>query len=199
MPLYRSPARLSPSPSSPLPASWAWPTGRWRSGSARRSTPDSGGAPPNTLFVPDFVRSEVLQWGHAFQAGVSPRAEPHATSPVATFPVAVQGLQRQSLRHRLSCVRGKSSHQPPAGLLNPLPILWWPWSHNAVDFIAELPPSRGHRVILTIVDRFSKAARFVLLPKLPLANVCALKLCFLQRALATQLQAGDAHLLPISG
>lgn len=32
-----------------------------------------------------------------------------------------------------SCSRGKYSHQPPAGLLNPLPVPWRPWSHIMVD------------------------------------------------------------------
>lgn len=32
-----------------------------------------------------------------------------------------------------SCSRGKYSHQPPAGLLNPLPVPRCPWSHIVVD------------------------------------------------------------------
>lgn len=67
------------------------------------------------------------------------------------------------------CARGKFSHQPPASLLNTLLIPRWPWSHIAVDFITGLPPSDGHTVILTVVDRFSKVANFVPLPTLPSA------------------------------
>ncbi|KAI3375592.1 hypothetical protein L3Q82_003912 [Scortum barcoo] len=48
-----------------------------------------------------------------------------------------------------------------------------PWSHIALDFVTGLPPSNGKTVILTIVDRFSKAAHFVALAKLPTARETA--------------------------
>lgn len=59
--------------------------------------------------------------------------------------------------------------QPAAGLLQPLPTPGRPWSHIAVNFITELPPSAGNTVILTIIDLFSRAVHFVALPKLPTA------------------------------
>ncbi|KAI2644146.1 Transposon Tf2-6 polyprotein [Labeo rohita] len=55
----------------------------------------------------------------------------------------------------------------------PLPIPSRPWSHLALDFVSGLPPSRGNTVILTVVDRFSKAAHFIPLPKLPSAKETA--------------------------
>ena len=64
------------------------------------------------------------------------------------------------------CARSKASHRPPAGLLRPLTIPHWLWSHIAVDFITGLPPYEGNTTILTIVDRFSKAAHFIPLSKL---------------------------------
>ncbi|KAI3365323.1 hypothetical protein L3Q82_010413, partial [Scortum barcoo] len=45
-----------------------------------------------------------------------------------------------------------------------------PWSHVSLDFVTGLPPSHGHTAILTVVDRFSKMAHFVPLPKLPSAK-----------------------------
>ena len=45
-----------------------------------------------------------------------------------------------------------------------------PWSHIALDFVSGLPWSEGISVILTVVDRFSKVAHLVSLPKLPLAS-----------------------------
>lgn len=39
------------------------------------------------------------------------------------------------------CARGKASHQPPSGQLQPVPALSRPWSHIALDFVADLPPS----------------------------------------------------------
>lgn len=67
------------------------------------------------------------------------------------------------------CTRGKSSHQSPTGLLQPLSIPRRPQSHIAVDFVTHLPPFDGHTVVLTFVDRFQKSAHFILLPKLPSA------------------------------
>ena len=75
------------------------------------------------------------------------------------------------------CARGKSSHRPAAGLLQPLPIPGRPWSHIAVDFVTGLPTSKGNTTIFTIVDRFSKAAHFLALPKLPTAQQTAEILC----------------------
>uniref|UniRef100_A0AAX7UFC4 Integrase catalytic domain-containing protein n=1 Tax=Astatotilapia calliptera TaxID=8154 RepID=A0AAX7UFC4_ASTCA len=57
----------------------------------------------------------------------------------------------------------------PADLLRPLPVPMRPWSHVALDFVTGLPPSSGNTAVLTIVDRFSKAAHFIALPQLPSA------------------------------
>lgn len=54
----------------------------------------------------------------------------------------------------------------PIGLLHPLPVSGHLWSHIAIDFLTRLPQSQGNTTILTIVDRFSKTADFVALPKL---------------------------------
>ena len=43
----------------------------------------------------------------------------------------------------------------------------WPWSHISLDFVTGLPPSQDKTTILTIIDRFSKAAHFIPLDKLP--------------------------------
>ncbi len=67
------------------------------------------------------------------------------------------------------CNMSKSSHQRPAGLLQPLPVPQRPWSHIAIDFVTDLPTSRNYTTILTVIDRFSKACRLIPLPKLPTA------------------------------
>ena len=64
------------------------------------------------------------------------------------------------------CARSKSNNRPPAGLLQPLVTPMRPWSHIALDFVTGLPPSQGHTAVLSIIDRFSKAAHFVPLKKL---------------------------------
>lgn len=68
-----------------------------------------------------------------------------------------------------ACAFGKSSHQRPTELLNSLPIPSQPWSRIDLDFITELPPSKRHTVIFTIVDCLSKAIHFVPLSK-PLSS-----------------------------
>ena len=65
------------------------------------------------------------------------------------------------------CARAKGNSQCPQGLLQLLPVPHRPWSHIALDFVTGLPESQDHTVILTVVDRFSKAVHFIPLPKLP--------------------------------
>ncbi len=71
------------------------------------------------------------------------------------------------------CASCKTSNRPPAGLLQPLSVPSRPWSHISLDFVTALPPSHGNTVVLTVVDRFSKAAHFIPLPKLPSARETA--------------------------
>ncbi len=71
------------------------------------------------------------------------------------------------IQHCATCSISKSSHQCPAGLLQPLPTPQRPWSHIAIDFVTDLPRSRNHTTILTVIDRFSKACRLIPLTKLP--------------------------------
>lgn len=73
----------------------------------------------------------------------------------------------------ISLSRSKSSPQPPAGLLRPLPVPSHPWLHIAVDFVTGLPPSNGNTTILTAVDHFSKSVHYVPLSKLPSASQIA--------------------------
>ncbi|KAL0154966.1 hypothetical protein M9458_049229, partial [Cirrhinus mrigala] len=94
-------------------------------------TPPAG-CPPNRLFVPEGLRSEVIH--------MSSRGKSHLTFGQAKILVATHGS---------------------------------PWSHIALDFVTALPPSQGNTVVLTVVDRFSKAVHFIPLPKLPSAKETA--------------------------
>ncbi len=71
------------------------------------------------------------------------------------------------------CAISKTSNRPPAGLLQPLSVPSRPWSHISLDFVTGLPPSQGNTVVLTVVDRFSKATHFIPLPKIPSARETA--------------------------
>ncbi|KAK3559268.1 hypothetical protein QTP86_009932 [Hemibagrus guttatus] len=135
---------------------------------AQAREPDPGGGPTNCLFVPKTVRSQILQWGHCSRLTCHPGTSrtleflqrrfwwPTIKEDVTTFVKACP-----------TCNQGKASHRSPQGLLHPLSIPHRPWSHLSMDFITGLPLSQGNTVIMVIVDRFSKADRFVPLPKLP--------------------------------
>ena len=126
--------------------------------------------PSGILFVPQSARSSVLQWAHASKVACHPGVHRTLTLLRQRFwwpSITID--TREFVLACTVCARNKASHRPPAGLLRPLPIPHRPWSHIAVDFVTGLPPSEGNSVILTIVDRFSKSAHFVPLPKLPTA------------------------------
>uniref|UniRef100_A0A4W6E7Z3 Gypsy retrotransposon integrase-like protein 1 n=1 Tax=Lates calcarifer TaxID=8187 RepID=A0A4W6E7Z3_LATCA len=132
------------------------------------------GLPPNRLFVPPDLRSNVLQWGHASLLTCHPGARrtqffiaqrfwwPGMKGDIVEFVAACP-----------VCSSNKTSRQPPHGLLHPLPVPKRPWSDISMDFVTGLPPSEGNTTILTIVDRFSKMVHFVPMSKLPSAKETA--------------------------
>ncbi|KAI7790520.1 Pol polyprotein [Triplophysa rosa] len=120
------------------------------------------------LFVPVSLRSEVLQWCHSSRLVGHPGIKGILASVSQRFwwPSASNDV-RQFVLACPVCAQSKTARHPPAGLLRPLPTPSRPWSHIALDFVTGLPLSSGHTVILTVVDRFSKAAHFIPPPKLP--------------------------------
>ncbi len=67
------------------------------------------------------------------------------------------------------CAMSKTPRHLPIGKLVPLPVPRRPWSHIGVDFVTDLPISDGNTCILVVVDRFSKACKFIPLKGLPTA------------------------------
>lgn len=64
--------------------------------------------------------------------------------------------------HALSMLKiNQLLHLP---LVCSIPVPSRAWSHIALDFVTDLPPTSGTTVILTVVDRFSKAVHFNPLP-----------------------------------
>lgn len=141
---------------------------------ALRNQPGPSACPADRLFVPEDLRSQVLQWGHNSRLACHPGSTRTCNQLLQRFwwPSLRRDV-REFIRACPTCNQNKSSNQPPAGLLQPLPVPSRPWSHISLDFITGLPPSDGMTVILTIVDRFSKMAHFVPLPKLPSAKETA--------------------------
>ncbi|WAR62559.1 hypothetical protein PtB15_15B145 [Puccinia triticina] len=60
-----------------------------------------------------------------------------------------------------SCQRVKASTQQPFGKLEPLPIPAGLWMEISYDLITDLPESRSHDSILTVVDCLTKMAHFI--------------------------------------
>ncbi len=145
---------------------------------AQATDPPPAETPPNRTYVPRALRQRVIQWVHATLSSGHPGIA--ATIQLLTNRFWWSTLQADTINHIRQCPTcnvAKPSHQLPAGLLQPLPIPQRPWSHIAIDFITDLPLSGGHTTILTVIDRFSKACRFIPLPKLPTALETAENLC----------------------
>ncbi|KAG1964568.1 retrotransposable element [Pimephales promelas] len=132
------------------------------------------GCPPSRLFVPEGLRSDVIRWGHCSNVACHPGVTRTSFLVKQRFwwPLMARDIHDFVLACSV-CATSKTSNQPPDGLLRPLPVPSRPWSHIALDFITALPPSNGMTVVLTVVDRFSKAAHFIPLPKLPSAKETA--------------------------
>ncbi|GJT27236.1 reverse transcriptase domain-containing protein [Tanacetum coccineum] len=62
----------------------------------------------------------------------------------------------------LTCLKVKSEHQRPSGLLQQPEIPVWKWEGIAMDFVTKLPKtSSGHDTIWVILDPLTKSAHFL--------------------------------------
>ncbi|KAL0173541.1 hypothetical protein M9458_029509, partial [Cirrhinus mrigala] len=130
------------------------------------------------LHIPQALRERVLQLVHCNPSSDHPGIT--ATLQLLSNKFWWPTLRSDTvnyIRNCETCCIIKPSKQLPAGLLQPLPIPQRPWSHIAIDFVTDLPPSAGHTTILTVIDRFSKSCRLIPLPKLPTALETAETLC----------------------
>lgn len=71
------------------------------------------------------------------------------------------------------CAQNKTPRQASSGLLHATPCSSSPQVPYFPEFCHWAPSVRWHTSILTVVDRFSKAAHFIPLPKLPSAKETA--------------------------
>jgi len=90
----------------------------------------------------------------------------------------------------LICQQVKAEHKKPPGLLMPLQVPEWKWSHITMDFLTGLPKSsHGHDTIWVIVDRLTKSAHFLLIridyPMDKLAQVYLQEIIRIHRVLET--------------
>jgi hypothetical protein len=65
-----------------------------------------------------------------------------------------------------TCQCMESPRHTKFGLLQPLEFLYSPWESILLDFIMALPESEGHtKIMVVVVDHFSKMAHFIALTK----------------------------------
>ncbi|KAI5627233.1 hypothetical protein C0J50_13205 [Silurus asotus] len=138
---------------------------------AQNRGPVPEGCPTGLLFVPEGLRSGVLQWCHNSLFFCHP-GQPRTLSLVKArfwWPSVVKDT-RDFVAACPDCAQHKNPRGCPQGLLRPLPIPKRPWSHIAMDFVTGLPISSGNTVVMPVIDRFSKMGHFIALPKLPSAK-----------------------------
>jgi hypothetical protein len=67
------------------------------------------------------------------------------------------------VRSCVVCLRNKSKHLHPAGLLQPLELPSLVWADIAMDFMQGFPRVGGKSMVLAVVGRFSMYTHFILL------------------------------------
>jgi hypothetical protein len=79
------------------------------------------------------------------------------------FVPGAQTIIWNFVRGCVTCHKNKTEHLHPTGLLQPLGVPSAIWADISMDFIESFHKINGKSVILTVVDRFSKAAHFITL------------------------------------
>uniref|UniRef100_A0A803TBM3 Gypsy retrotransposon integrase-like protein 1 n=1 Tax=Anolis carolinensis TaxID=28377 RepID=A0A803TBM3_ANOCA len=126
------------------------------------------------LYIPAILRIKILHRFHNNQSAG------HTGITKTTKAIAKHcwwpGMRKDIKNHVVQCddcARNKSRGGKPMGLLQTVAEPTRPWECVAMDFVGELPVSKGHRYIWTVLDLFSKQAHFIALTKLPSAEKLA--------------------------
>ena len=141
---------------------------------ANGGAPSPSGCPNNRLFVPAELWPQVIHWAHTSLLSCHPgvKRTMYVISRRFWWP-AMESEVGEYIEACLVCARNEMSSQARTGLLQPLPIPSRPWSDISLDFVTGLPVSQGNTTVFTVVNRFSKMAKFIALPKLPTAKETA--------------------------
>ncbi|KAL0181815.1 hypothetical protein M9458_024221, partial [Cirrhinus mrigala] len=120
--------------------------------------PPPANCPADLTYVPLNLRQRVLSEVHSVPSSGHPgiKATHHLLSNKFWWPT-MRPDTIDFVRRCAICNTSKVPRRLPAGLLQPLPVPQRPWSHIALDFVTDLPPSNGHTTILSVVDRLETA------------------------------------------
>ena len=126
------------------------------------------------LYVPEIARLEVLKLNHDSKlAGhLGTRKTQELLSRSFWWPTYREDTKKY-ISSCTVCARNKTPRSSPVGLLQPLPIPSRPWGSISMDFVVDLPPSKGMNTILVVVDRLTKMAHFIPYKGLPTAKQTA--------------------------
>ena len=122
-------------------------------------------AGPKVIAVPDTgdIRRDILHELHDSQYAGHPGMERtrQAIARLFWWPTLRPDVEAY-VRGCMVCQRDKGRSGKKLGKLLPLAVPGGAWESVSLDFVGPLPEtSRGHNMILTVVDRFSKMARFL--------------------------------------
>jgi hypothetical protein len=115
------------------------------------------------IFVPDFgdLRHQAIQLAHgAGHKGIQKTLHRLCSD---FYILGDRTLVQDWVRTCATCQCNKTEALQPAGLLQPLDVPSQVWADISMDFIEGLPKVGSKSVILTVVDRFSKYAHFIVL------------------------------------
>lgn len=111
-----------------------------------------------------YLKKTVLQYIHENPlAGHSVYLKTYKRAKRDFFWEGMKKDIKKMVRECDVCQSIKYETTPPAGLLQPLPILEQAWEDISMDFIEGLLKSQGYDVIMVVVDRFIKFAHFILI------------------------------------
>uniref|UniRef100_A0A8C7RX13 Gypsy retrotransposon integrase-like protein 1 n=1 Tax=Oncorhynchus mykiss TaxID=8022 RepID=A0A8C7RX13_ONCMY len=130
---------------------------------ASRAEPTPPQCPVGHLYVPFDVRDCLICWAHTSPSSGHPGIGRTVRCLAGKYwwPTLAKDVR--------VCAQCKAPRHLPRGKLQPLPVPQRPWPHLSVDFVTDLPPSRGNTTILVVVDQFSKSCHLFPLPGLPTA------------------------------
>lgn len=118
----------------------------------------------NKVNVTWDLQGQLIQWIHSKPSLGHPGIL-HHNSGTQSILVALFVLWCLQLCQVLFCLLSEQGLQITSCCTSTTPDYSpQPWSHIAMDFITDLPLSRGNTVILTIIDRFSKVCGLIPLP-----------------------------------